>query len=129
MGLGSMLTPVNLLPLAVFNALQEEMEFRMLLMGGLLHPNDTALLWITVVILLQALYFAALHVAGGFPSGASGGLLVFIWGTFLGILRYWTGGMALVLVLHFQADVVIFILVLLEKRRRQTNFTASSRTA
>ena len=68
---------------------------------------------------IPAAYFAILHVAGGFPSGTMGGGLVFLWGTFLGILRVWTGGMGLVMCLHFQADVVIFLLVLSAFRRRK----------
>ena len=123
--LGHMLTWSNFIAFAAFNAVREEIEFRMLLMGGLLVSGGThqaaisSPKWLCAVVLLQAAYFAACHVAGGFPSGRAGGALVFVWGTFLGTLRVWTGGMGLVLCLHFQADVVIFVLLLIEGRRQQ----------
>ena len=120
--LGPVLSRANFAPLAALNAVREEMEFRMLLMGGLLSSpwgEARAMWWIGAVVLLQAAYFAVLHVAGGFPSGTMGGGLVFLWGIFLGILRVWTGGMGLVMCLHFQADVVIFLLVLSAFRRRK----------
>ena len=61
---------------------------------------------------LHSIYFALLHFLGGFPTGLSGFALVFMWSFFLDILRLWCGGMALVMMLHVQADVAIFILVL-----------------
>lgn len=118
--LGPLLGRINIAPLAALNAVREEIEFRMVLMGGLLSSpwgEAGVAWWIGVVVLLQAAYFAMIHVSGGFPSGTMGGGLVFLWGIFLGILRVWTGGMGLVMCLHFQADVVIFSLVLCAFRR------------
>jgi hypothetical protein len=118
--LGPILGRNNVAPLAALNAVREEIEFRMVLMGGLLSSpwgEAGVAWWIGVVVLLQAAYFAMIHVSGGFPSGTMGGGLVFLWGIFLGILRVWTGGMGLVMCLHFQADVVIFSLVLSAFRR------------
>ena len=117
--LGEILTYRNFVPLAALNAVCEEMEHRMLLMGGLMSTQDETWIWTTLVVLMQAAHFAALHVKGGFPSGISGGLLVFIWGVFLGILRLWSSGIGLVLGIHFQADLVIFVLLLAEKRRKK----------
>jgi len=118
--LGPRLSPAFILLFAGVNALGEEVEFRMLQFGGLLaQPACQPLLWLALTVMLQAGLFAVLHVAAGFPSGASGGLLVFIWAVFLGILRLWTGGMALVLLLHVQADIVVFTLVYVQELRLQ----------
>lgn len=118
-GLAPMLSPAGVLPLAVANALGEEVEFRVLLLGALLAGEASAsLLWLMAAVVLHAAYFAILHVHRGFPSGWAGGALVFVWAVFLGVLRWWAEGMALVLLLHVQADVVIFLLVLIEERAR-----------
>merc|ERR1712113_336978 len=94
--------------------------------GGMLsQPAFLSLPWQALAIGLHSLLFATLHVTAGFPSGTLGGVLVYIWSVFLGILRLWSGGMALVLLLHFQADVVIFILIVLEQRRRDANSRSS----
>merc|ERR1712183_1152177 len=92
----------------------------MLLFGGLLSQEGApSLPWQSLAVVLQAVYFATLHVAAGFPSGASGGVLVFIWAVFLGILRLWSGGMLLVFLLHIQADVVIFVLIYMQEMKTQ----------
>jgi len=122
--LGPVLTPALVIAFAVINAVGEELEFRMLYFGGLVAeeafattagPSWTPQIWVPLAVALQAAYFAMLHVAAGFPSGASGGLLVFVWAVFLGILRLWAGGMLLALLLHFQADIVVFGLVFLQE--------------
>lgn len=121
--LSPLLTPV----FALVNACGEELEFRMLIFGGLLSQEaHFPMCWQVLSVGLHSLLFAALHVSSGFPSGAAGGSLVFIWSVFLGILRLWTGGMMLVILLHFQADVVIFILILSEQRRRGSTDSSSS---
>jgi len=112
--------PWFVLPLAMINAVREEIEFRCLYLGALIEGlAGLNLPWVAAAIFLHALYFAAMHVSAGFPSGAAGGLLVLIWGGFLGWIRWWTGGMTLVYLLHVQADVVIFVLVLIEEHRRK----------
>eukprot|EP00933_Yihiella_yeosuensis_P013780 TRINITY_DN12611_c0_g1_i1.p1 TRINITY_DN12611_c0_g1~~TRINITY_DN12611_c0_g1_i1.p1 ORF type:complete len:328 (-),score=39.42 TRINITY_DN12611_c0_g1_i1:125-1108(-) len=122
--LGPMLSPRTLLPIAIANATLEEVEFRMLTLGSLLAGfASTSISWVAVSIVVHSIYFAVLHYLGGFPSGRSGFALVLVWSTFLGILRYWTGGMGLVLLLHVQADIVIFILVMAEERKRAPKTT------
>jgi len=120
--LGPMLTPWTILPIAIVNALREELEARCLHIGGWLalvdHPGNGGLnyFWLAVGIAICAVHFALQHVAGGFPSGVSGGVLVFVWGVFLGLLRWWTGGMLLVILLHVQADFVIFVLIMRQEQ-------------
>ncbi|CAE8646557.1 unnamed protein product, partial [Polarella glacialis] len=117
--LAPVLSPASVFPLAAVNALMEEVEFRMLLLGSLLAGAATGSpVWVSLAMVLHATYFAVLHYLGGFPSGRFGFVLVFVWGLFLGFLRWWTGGMVLVLLCHMQADIVVFLLVMLEERRR-----------
>ena len=92
----------------------------MMFLGGVLAGEASESKVMTSISLtLHSTYFALLHYLGGFPRGLSGFVLVLIWSLFLGILRIWSGGMALVFLLHIQADVTIFLLVLVEDRRRQ----------
>mmetsp|Transcript_54015 Transcript_54015/g.101316 ORF Transcript_54015/g.101316 Transcript_54015/m.101316 type:complete len:290 (+) Transcript_54015:24-893(+) len=120
--LAPLLSPASVLPFAVVNAFREEIQFRMLLLGGILAGDALASPFLTAFsLLLHSTLFALLHYLGGFPRGVSGFLLVLIWGLFLDILRLWSGGMALVLLLHVQADVTIFLLVLVEARRRRAS--------
>ena len=72
-----------------------------------------------ISLILHSVFFALLHYLGGFPRGLSGFVLVLVWSLFLDILRIWSGGMALVFLLHVQADVTIFWLVLFEEKRRR----------
>lgn len=116
--LGRILTLKNCVPLATVNAIGEETEFRILICSGLWHMCDPSNGWLLAAIGLHSVYFATLHVAGGFPSGFIGGILVFVCSSFLGLLRWWTGGMALVLLLHIHADVVIFALIIMEQNAR-----------
>mmetsp|Transcript_55660 Transcript_55660/g.118546 ORF Transcript_55660/g.118546 Transcript_55660/m.118546 type:complete len:323 (+) Transcript_55660:119-1087(+) len=120
--LADILTPKLLIVAAAANAFGEELDARVLHLGGLLAGSASSFPyryeWFVLANTCHATFFAMQHVAAGFPSGISGGLMVFSWAIFLGILRWWTGGMLLVLVLHFQADVVIFALILYEKKAR-----------
>ena len=85
--LAPMLSPATIVPVAVANALSEELEFRVLLCGGLWHHSmvtgEMSSSWLAVSTILVSAYFAILHVAGGFPSGLAGGLLVFVWSAVL----------------------------------------------
>lgn len=118
--LGSILTPGVVVPFAAANALREELEFRMLTLGALLAgPAAASWSWVVVATVAQAAHFAVLHYIGGFPSGLIGFAMVLVWGGFLSLMRIWTGGMGLVGALHFQADVVIFLLVVNEARKRR----------
>mmetsp|Transcript_30082 Transcript_30082/g.94803 ORF Transcript_30082/g.94803 Transcript_30082/m.94803 type:complete len:284 (-) Transcript_30082:111-962(-) len=115
--LAPLLCPLLVVPIAIVNAWGEELEFRVLLLGALLAgPAAEARVWALLADILHASYFAVLHVHGGFPSGLGGGLLVFGWAVFLGLLRWWAEGMMLVFLLHVQADIVIFVLVLIAEK-------------
>eukprot|EP00401_Gymnodinium_catenatum_P003613 CAMPEP_0117520564 /NCGR_PEP_ID=MMETSP0784-20121206/33231_1 /TAXON_ID=39447 /ORGANISM="" /LENGTH=557 /DNA_ID=CAMNT_0005316557 /DNA_START=159 /DNA_END=1829 /DNA_ORIENTATION=+ len=130
--LGPMLaaTPALIIPFAVVNAIAEEVEFRMLLQGSLLAgPAAGSYPWVAVTVLLQAAYFAVLHYRVGLPSGRVGFFMVLVWAGFLGFLRWWAGGVGLVLLLHTEADIVIFALVLLEERMKAEAAAAAQRKA
>ena len=111
--LGPVLITKPLIALFGFgNALVEEIEFRGLLLGTLLPPPKVikikqALLPVT----LQAILFAAQHVRGGFPNGALGGLLVFLWGAALGFLRVYSQGLLAGYLVHVVADITIALLI------------------
>lgn len=123
-------SPTVILPLAGLNALAEEVEFRMMLQGSLLAgPAAGSYPWVAVAVTLQAAYFAILHYRVGLPSGRLGFVMVFFWALCLGWLRWWAGGVGLVLMLHVSADVIIFILVLIEegKRASQASLDAAER--
>lgn len=118
--LAPVLSPATVLPLAIVNASLEEVEFRMMLQGSLLAgPAAGDESWVAVAVILQATYFAVQHYRVGFPSGKTGFGLVFVWALFLGFLRWWTAGFGLVIMLHIQADVVIFALVMIEEEKRK----------
>eukprot|EP00747_Dinoflagellata_sp_TGD_P208743 gnl/TRDRNA2_/TRDRNA2_82190_c0_seq1.p1 gnl/TRDRNA2_/TRDRNA2_82190_c0~~gnl/TRDRNA2_/TRDRNA2_82190_c0_seq1.p1 ORF type:complete len:158 (+),score=9.59 gnl/TRDRNA2_/TRDRNA2_82190_c0_seq1:236-709(+) len=125
--MGAELTPLRVVTYSVINGFGEELEFRMLIFGGLLAQPSRQLpaLWTTLSIMLQAAFFAVLHVKGGFPSGVSGGCILFVWASFLGALRFWTGGVTLVILLHIQIDIVVFGLILRQKLLQQQNVTAT----
>jgi len=117
--LGPVITPKNLLVFAVVNASLEEIEARMLLLGSMIAGEAaTASPWIGTAIILVSVDFGLAHYSGGFPEGTIGFILVFVWAVFLGIIRWWAGGMALILLLHVQVDAVIYLVVMLEERRR-----------
>lgn len=118
--LSPVLRPSLVLPIAGVNAFAEEIEFRIFLQGALLAgPAAGSYPWVAVAVLLQATYFAVLHYRIGFPSGRVGFVLVFLWALALGFLRWWVGGLGLVLLLHIQADVLIFLLVMIEELKRE----------
>ena len=48
----------------------------------------------------------------GFPGGALGATMVFLWSVFLGLIRHRSGGMVAPLVVHFFADLTIALIVL-----------------
>ena len=95
----------------VLNALFEEFLARGVLYDGLMAVRNRALF----VIPAQALLFALWHYQG-FPGGALGCLMVFVWSIFLGILRHRSGGMLAPLIAHFFADlsigIILFVLVI-----------------
>jgi uncharacterized protein len=61
-------------------------------------------------VVLQALAFGTLHVAG-FPAGALGVALAFVYGLALGVIRLLTGGLRLAVIAHIAGNVTIAALV------------------
>jgi hypothetical protein len=88
---------------ALLNAFAEEMVFRGVYQEALSRVVTRA--WL--VVPLQAAPFAALHFAAGFPNGVLGYLMVFVWGSVLGVLRWRTRGMLAPWIVHVGADLVI----------------------
>jgi len=88
---------------ALANALIEEFWFRGLLMGAL-----KPLLPMWRVVLIQAFVFGVFHWFGT-PHGVLGVLLAGAWGLLLGIWVYRRGSLWPALIVHFIADLVIFI--------------------
>ena len=94
---------VGLPVFAVFNAVTEEIVYR-----GVLQPALTKVgLPFVLTNVLQSAAFAALHYEMGFPNGAVGYGMVFVYGLFLGFLRMRTNGLALPIATHAIADLVI----------------------
>lgn len=106
-GLAQYPTPLVLgvvVPLfALLNAFAEEVVYRGVYQEALARVISHT--WL--VVPLQAAAFAALHFAAGFPNGVLGYLMVFVWGTVLGYLRWRTRGMLAPWMVHVGADLVI----------------------
>jgi membrane protease YdiL (CAAX protease family) len=94
--------------LAVVNAATEEAAYR----GVVLEALDAALGPGSVPIVLQAIAFGALHYRGGFPRGAIGVALAFVYGVLLGALRRRADGLLAPWIVHVVTDFVIFSIVL-----------------
>lgn len=91
---------------AVMNSMYEELYFR----GGLMH----ALIRISdryIALIFQALAFAGIHYAVGFPSGYVGCAMTFLYGLFMAHLVLKTGSLVPSFVLHFICDLVVFGLI------------------
>lgn len=117
--LGPYLSPSRILPFALVNAAMEEIEFRGVIMGSLL-PLESGepgnMTWIAsprVVgfCVLQGVIFGYEHFITGFPSGWVGFIMVSCWGTTLGLIRCYTGGMLLGYAVHVVADIAIGCLI------------------
>jgi uncharacterized protein len=91
---------------ALVNAAAEEIAFRGVFMSSLVSTLGTR--WVAVVV--QAISFGVLHI-NGFPSGAWGICLSFIYAVMLGTLRSCSGGMLAVWIAHVFADITIFAIV------------------
>ena len=123
--LQQILTWKNFVVYALINAIREELYSRVLVFGTFLlyaehlRNDDDKTAWMVVVVfanVLQAVQSSLMHVGGGFPSGWwPGGVLVFIWALLLVTMRLWAGGLLHVLLLHWLADIVIFVLVLVRR--------------
>jgi membrane protease YdiL (CAAX protease family) len=88
---------------ALINAFAEEAVYRGVYQEALARVIPFP--WL--VVPLQAAPFAALHFAAGFPNGVLGYVMVLVWGTMLGYLRWRTRGMLAPWIVHVGADLVI----------------------
>lgn len=92
---------------ALINGVVEEVIFRGILWDGL-----RALIPVTwVFLLVQGLFFGTAHF-WGVPNGILGAVLATIYGIMLGVIRLRSGGLAMVIVTHACADIVIFLFLL-----------------
>jgi membrane protease YdiL (CAAX protease family) len=128
--MGPTMSPMRIVIYSIINGIGEELEFRMLLLGGLVaRPATHETAWLCLALALQAAYFASLHFSRGFPSGYSGVLLLFVWAFFLGVLRLWTGSFVLPILSHIQLDIVVFALIYIEEQRRSQQKLTRGATA
>ncbi|MDW7681062.1 MAG: type II CAAX endopeptidase family protein [bacterium] len=97
---------------AVINAFYEESLFRSILLSYFKRQFG-----ITVAIALQALWFSLLHYQSGFPSGWMGILMTLFFGCVMGIFTHRSRGIFIAVVVHFLADLSIFILVMLRSNQ------------
>ena len=96
------------LVLSLVNAAPEEAAYR----GVVLESLDTAVGPGLAAVCFQAVAFGALHFRGGFPRGAVGVGLAFVYGLALGALRRKTDGLLAPWIVHVLTDLVIFAIVL-----------------
>ncbi len=91
---------------AVVNSFVEESIYRGIIWGALgkVFKNLYA------VILLQAAVFGIAHIQG-FPRGALGVAMAFIYGIMLGWLRNRSKGLLAPMIVHLIADIVIYIIL------------------
>jgi CAAX protease family protein len=94
---------------ALLNGLMEELAFR----GIILHGCESALNNAGAALTLQAASFAVLHYIGGFPNGATGVGLTFVYGVLLGAIRNRSHGLVAPVVTHVFADLTIFAILIL----------------
>jgi uncharacterized protein len=87
---------------SVVNAVLEEVVCRGVLWGALADE------WNTGVALAATSIFFGLGHWHGYPPGPLGTALAGFYGLALGILRWWTGGLALAVGCHICADATIF---------------------
>jgi hypothetical protein len=141
-----LLTSARILPIATINAVAEEIDFRFIFLEALARgagalamqtagtriaasATASSSIWHTALLPLLSsprfvfaaavtnVLFALEHVNGGFPSGRVGGVLVFSWGFALALLKEASHGLLQGLVVHIIADVVIFALLVVAKRK------------
>lgn len=92
---------------AAINAVYEEGIFR-----SILFSYFSKKVGFISALVLQSLWFSFIHYQTGFPSGSTGILMTFIFGIMMGYLVYKTRGIMIPIVVHFVADMSIFLLVL-----------------
>ena len=87
---------------SILNATLEELVFRGVLFDALLSQWSK---WVTV--LGTSVLFGLGHMHG-YPPGVLGVCLATLFGFVLGALRFWTGGLAMPIVVHMGADATIY---------------------
>jgi membrane protease YdiL (CAAX protease family) len=87
---------------SVANAVLEEIVFR-----GVLYDALEAEWGAFLAVAVTAVAFGAGHLHG-YPPGVLGSVLAGVYGAALGLLRWWTGGLALPIGSHICADATIF---------------------
>lgn len=92
---------------SLLNAFAEEVVYRGIVQESLalVFRNQA------IVIILQALAFAAVHYGAGFPNGILGYWMVFVYAIVLGVLRVRTKGILAPYIAHVIADFVIACLL------------------
>ncbi|MGQ9629215.1 MAG: CPBP family intramembrane glutamic endopeptidase [bacterium] len=96
---------------ALFNALYEEVFFRGVLLGVI-----SGKISVFAALILQSLWFGLFHYSVGFPSGAFGFGLTFLFGLSVGFVLVKSRGILLPIIIHALADASISILVILRSR-------------
>jgi membrane protease YdiL (CAAX protease family) len=87
---------------SVANAVLEELIFR-----GLLYEALAAEWGVALAVGASAVLFGLAHIYG-YPPGPLGAVLATGYAVALGLLRWWTGGLGLVVACHIGADATIF---------------------
>lgn len=91
---------------SIVNATLEEFVFRGVIFDALASQYSV---WPTVAI--TATMFGLGHLRG-YPSGIIGACLATAFGLLMGLLRIWTGGLALPIAAHISADATIYVILL-----------------
>ena len=105
-GLSPPVLVLAVLVFVTFNAVTEELAYR-----GIAFEAAAGVFSPGLAVLIQALAFGALHVAG-FPAGSVGVGLAFGYGLVLGVIRLITAGLRIPIVAHVAADATIALLVI-----------------
>jgi hypothetical protein len=92
---------------ALLNAIVEESIYRGILWDAL----GTIFKNAVIVAILQAAVFGVAHI-NGFPRGATGVVLAFVYGCALGYIRYRTKGLLAPIIIHIGADLTVFFILL-----------------
>jgi len=95
------------LAFAVFNSIVEESIYRGILWDGLSELFRPLI----VINLIQAVIFGIAHIQG-FPRGAVGMVLAFVYGVLLGFVRRRSKGLLAPILIHMAADMTVFLILL-----------------
>jgi membrane protease YdiL (CAAX protease family) len=90
---------------SLVNATLEELIFHRLLWEFI------AAEWNSCVALIGTTVVFGLGHISGYPPGPLGAVLAGAFGLALGLLRWWTGGLGLAIVVHICADATVFALI------------------